>query len=123
MAVEFRHKSWFDDKVRKVLEDHNAALCLADRRGPVAPLWRTTDWTYLRFHIGQSTPRPCYGPQALATWIERLSAWSLKEDVFVYFNNDHRACALRDARLFALAGRRAGWSATRVPRADEVRLA
>ena len=79
VAVEFRHKSWFDDKVRKVLEDHNAALCLADRRGPVAPLWRTTDWTYVRFHIGQSMPRPCYGRQALGSWIERLSAcWSAR---------------------------------------------
>ena len=123
VAVEFRHRSWFNDKVRKVLEDHNAALCLADRRGPVAPLWRTTDWTYLRFHIGQSTPRPCYGQAALETWLERLKAcWSFNEDVFVYFNNDHRACALRDARLFALAGRRDGWVTTRTPDADEIRL-
>src|SRR3954471_24530648 len=65
VEVEFRHNSWFTDEVRQVLTDRGAALCLADRRGPLTPLWRTTDWTSLRFHVGQSTPRPCYGRQAL----------------------------------------------------------
>jgi len=123
VAVEFRHASWFTDEVRRALEERGVALCLADRRGPVAPVWRTADWTYLRFHVGRSRPRPCYGRAALASWVERLRAcWSADEDAYVYFNNDHRACALRDARLFALAGRHAGWPSTRIPAADEVRL-
>jgi uncharacterized protein YecE (DUF72 family) len=124
VAVEFRHKSWFTDEVRRVLERHNAALCLADRRGPVTPIWRTADWTYLRFHIGQSTPRPCYGREALETWLDRLrDCWSPNEDVYVYFNNDHLACALRDARVFAMAGSHHGWRATRIPDPGEIRLA
>lgn len=123
VAVEFRHKSWFTDEVRRALEERNVALCLADRRGPVTPTWRTTDWTYVRFHIGRSTPRPCYGRDALETWLQRLSAcWPKDEDVYVYFNNDHRACALRDARVFALAGGHDGWPTTRVPPSDEVTL-
>ena len=64
VAVEFRHKSWFTDEVREALAKRNVALCLADRRGPVAPVWRTADWTYLRFHVGLSKPRPCYGRHA-----------------------------------------------------------
>src|SRR5206468_77123 len=96
--------------------ERRVALCLADRRGPVTPIWRTADWTYLRFHIGQSTPRPCYGRQALDSWVERLSGhWTEANDVYVYFNNDQQACALRDARLFALIGRHEGWTATRTP--------
>jgi len=123
VAVEFRHKSWFTDEVRVALDERNVALCLAYRRGPVTPLWRTADWTYLRFHIGLSTPRPCYGRASLDSWEERLSSeWQHDEDVYVYFNNDHRACALRDARQFALSGRRHGWTATRIPAADEVTL-
>jgi uncharacterized protein YecE (DUF72 family) len=123
VAVEFRHKSWFTDEVQQVLTDRRVALCLADRRGPIAPIWRTADWSYLRFHVGQSTPRPCYGRDALDSWMGRLSsAWKPTEDVYVYFNNDHRACALRDARVFALAARHAGWPATRTPEADEVTL-
>lgn len=123
VAVEFRHNSWYTDEVRQVLTDRRVALCLADRRGPLTPLWRTTDWTYLRFHVGQATPTPCYGRQALVSWVERLAAkWTDAEDAYVYFNNDPRACALRDARVFALAGRHAERTATRIPDADEVRL-
>lgn len=124
VAVEFRHRSWFTAEVRGILEERRAALCLADRRGPVTPTWRTAEWTYVRFHIGRSTPRPCYGRDALETWSERISAlWPSRDDVYAYFNNDHRACAVRDARLLALAGRRAGWITTRVPRPDEVAVA
>jgi uncharacterized protein YecE (DUF72 family) len=124
VAVEFRHNSWFTDEVRQVLTDRSVALCLADRRGPLSPIWRTTDWTYVRFHSGQATPSPCYGNQALESWITRLSAhWTNSEDAYVYFNNDSRACALRDARVFAVVGSHSGWTATRIPDADEVRLA
>jgi uncharacterized protein YecE (DUF72 family) len=123
VAVEFRHRSWFTDEIRRVLADRRVALCLADRRGPLTPIWRTADWTYLRFHVGTATPRPCYGRQALASWVDRLSTeWKPDDDAFVYFNNDHRACALRDARVFALVGRHDGWPGTRIPAADEVRL-
>ena len=37
IAVEPRHASWFTDEVRAALESRGAALCLADRRGPVTP--------------------------------------------------------------------------------------
>jgi uncharacterized protein YecE (DUF72 family) len=123
VAVEFRHRSWFTDEIRSELTNRGVALCLADRRGPLTPIWRTADWTYLRFHAGRATPAPCYGRQALATWVHRLNGkWARDEDVFVYFNNDPRACALRDARVFALAGERRGWRATRVPERREVRV-
>src|SRR3954469_2504597 len=124
IAVEFRHKSWFTDEVRRVLTDRRVALCLADRVGPITPLWRTADWTYLRFHWGRAVPAPCYGRTALGSWVDRLSEqWSAGEDAFVYFNNDPRACALRDARSFALAGERSGVPASRIPDADEVHVA
>ncbi|MDQ3938642.1 MAG: DUF72 domain-containing protein [Chloroflexota bacterium] len=123
VAVEFRHRSWYTDEVRRLLQDHQTALCLADRRGPLTPIWRTADWTYLRFHTGRASPEPCYGRRALATWIERIGEqWKAADDVFVYFNNDPRACALRDARLFALAARRASLRPTRIPGSREVRL-
>jgi uncharacterized protein YecE (DUF72 family) len=124
VAVEFRHKSWFIDEVRRELTDRGAALCLADRRGPITPIWRTTDWTYLRLHVGRSSPAPCYGEDALASWVDQLAhTWTNDEDAYVYFNNDHRACALRDAIVFSRAARSAGMRATKVPDRSEVRLA
>jgi uncharacterized protein YecE (DUF72 family) len=123
VAVELRHASWFTDEIRRILTDRSAALCLADRGGVLTPLWRTTDWTYLRFHEGRSRPRPCYGRSALATWADRLAAsWSADEDCFVYFNNDPRACAPRDAARFARLVGRVGLRPTRVPAVRTIRI-
>ena len=123
VAVEFRHKSWFVDDVRRELADRRVALCLADRRGPITPLWRTADWAYLRFHTGRAKPVPCYGRQALATWVKRLrDTWKPDEDAYIYFNNDPRACALRDAIVFARLARRQRFKPTRVPDRKEVTL-
>lgn len=102
VAVEPRHASWFCDDFRRLLVDHGAALCLADRRGRITPAWRTADWTYIRFHGGRGSPRPCYGTAALATWASDLQAgWGAGADAYALFNNDHRGCALRDASRFA----------------------
>ena len=65
------------------------------------PEWRTTDWTYIRFHGGRASPRPCYGEAALARWASDLRArWGAEADAYALFNNDHRGCALRDASRF-----------------------
>jgi uncharacterized protein YecE (DUF72 family) len=123
VAVEFRHPSWFEDETRALLEAHDVAWCLADSAHRKTPLWRTASWGYLRMHEGRATPHPCYGRQALATWARTLAGtWSQGEDVYVYFNNDGRACALRDAGLFARELERAGLSASRVPPPDSVRV-
>jgi uncharacterized protein YecE (DUF72 family) len=95
IAVEPRHASWWTDDVRKVLERHHAALCWADRLGrPKTPLWRTTDWGYLRMHEGRAQPRPRYGRAALETWLRRMG----NDPFYVYFNNDHAAAAITDAQ-------------------------
>lgn len=118
VAVEFRHPSWFSDETRGLLERRGAALCLADRGSrPASPLWRTASWGYLRLHEGGASPHPCYGRDALRSWAGRLAElFGAEPDVYVYFNNDARGCALRDARTFASECRRAGLRPTRVPR-------
>jgi uncharacterized protein YecE (DUF72 family) len=124
VAVEFRHESWFRDEIRQLLVDRGAALCLADRRGVLGETWRTTDWTYLRFHQGRARPRPTYGRAALAAWADRLAAgWSPGEDCYVYFNNDHRAAAPRDAARFARLVARAGLRPSRVPSVRSIKVA
>ena len=72
LVVEPRHSSWFTDDLRRSLTDRGVALCLADRRGPIRPIWRTADWTYVRFHAGRGTPRSCYEANELAAWAARL---------------------------------------------------
>jgi uncharacterized protein YecE (DUF72 family) len=116
LAVEPRHASWFVDDMRRLLTERNVALCVADRRGPITPLWRTADWTYLRFHAGRAAPRSCYGARELETWAERLeTGWGRDPAGFVYFNNDANGCALRDASAFAKALDRRGVRVASVP--------
>jgi uncharacterized protein YecE (DUF72 family) len=123
IAFEPRHDSWFTPSLEALLRDHNVALCLSDARGPKGPLWRTANWGYLRMHEGRARPHPCYGPTALRSWADRLAnLWEDSEDVFVYFNNDHGGCAVRDAHRFASATRMAGRSPTRVPNARTASL-
>jgi uncharacterized protein YecE (DUF72 family) len=114
VAVEFRHESWRTEEIRQLLTRHQAALCWADRLGrPVTPLWRTAGWGYLRLHEGAAQPPPRYGGGALRSWVQRIAeAWPDGEDVFVFFNNDHDAAAVRDAAALASAARRLGRQVT-----------
>ncbi len=98
VAVEPRHASWWTDEVRTVLERRGAALCLADRAGPVTPLWRTADRGYLRLHSGGGPASPGYSEAELAAWAERLEdLFPGDEPVLVYLNNDMGGHAVRDA--------------------------
>jgi uncharacterized protein YecE (DUF72 family) len=119
VAVEPRHDSWWTDEIRALLERYGAALCWADRgEKAITPLWRTTDWGYLRFHTGVENWR--YRPETLQLWADRLTAtWGPEEDVLVYFNNDPGCAAVIDAVVCADAVRRAGGTPTRVPTIDE----
>src|SRR3954467_13817497 len=102
-----RSPGWSGD-VRRVLEAHNAALCWADRKGAITPLWRTADWGYLRFHEGKRHPWPFYTERELAAWATRLEDVfpDDADDVFVYFNNDPGCAAIDNAITFAEQARR-----------------
>jgi uncharacterized protein YecE (DUF72 family) len=117
IAVEPRHDSWWTPEVSKVLEARGAALCWADVRArPVAPLWRTADWGYVRFHEGRAQRWPHYGRQSLETWAHRIAdTWPAGKDVYAYFNNDPNGAAVGDAMTFARAARTAGLEVTRTP--------
>jgi uncharacterized protein YecE (DUF72 family) len=123
IAFEARHPSWFDDAVRRLLEGRGVAWCLTDTGGRISPLWRTAAWGYVRFHRGRAWPPPCYGRQAIRTWADRLAGLFGPEcDVYCYFNNDTRACALRDAHRMALAATRVGLVPTRTAPTAEITL-
>jgi uncharacterized protein YecE (DUF72 family) len=98
VAVEPRHPSWFSDELRRLLERHDAALCIADSLGRRSPLWRTASWGYVRFHAGRAAPQPCYGRKAIANWADRVvELYEPGDDVYCYFNNDASTCAPRNA--------------------------
>ncbi|MGI5201225.1 DUF72 domain-containing protein [Spirillospora sp. CA-108201] len=99
IAVEPRHPSWWTHETRRALEHHRAALCWADRLGEAqTPLWRTTDWLYLRFHEGPAEPWPEYDDDTLQRWAAELGGG--EDDAYVYFNNDPGGAAVRNALRF-----------------------
>jgi uncharacterized protein YecE (DUF72 family) len=108
VAVEFRHRSWHCEDTFALLEEHRAAYCVMSGANLPCVLRVTTDFAYVRMH-GPDHHHLYAGsnPAAdLTWWAERTREWSLAgHDVFVYFNNDANAHAVRNARtLQALLG-------------------
>ena len=125
VAVEPRHASWFSEEVRSILRDRAAALCWADRRGPLTPVersWATAPFGYVRFHAGRASPQGCYGERSLEAWLERVrGSWPSDDaDVFLYWNNDGRGCAPRDAARFAELAARDGAMTSRAPAPEDM---
>jgi uncharacterized protein YecE (DUF72 family) len=97
-TLEFRHESWLDDGVFEILRRHNVGLCVFDMPGLTCPLVATADFAYIRFHGSTGLYSSCYSDAELADWARRLagSAPEVKE-VYIYFNNDAEAFAVRNA--------------------------
>jgi uncharacterized protein YecE (DUF72 family) len=97
-TIEFRHKSWFDDEVKKCLSEHSIAVCISD--APNWPMWGevTTDLVYIRLHGHTRKYVSSYSKPALKKWATRIQTW-LKEnrDVHVYFDNDAEGAAPKNA--------------------------
>jgi uncharacterized protein YecE (DUF72 family) len=97
-AIEFRHKSWFNDEVAECLRKHAIAVCMSD--APDWPMWQevTTDLIYIRQHGHTRKYASSYSKAALRKWAKRIRRW-LKDDrvVHVYFDNDAEGAAPRNA--------------------------
>jgi uncharacterized protein YecE (DUF72 family) len=97
-SFEFRHPSWYSPRVLRLLADHNAALCMSDHHDAPAPWKRTADFVYVRGHGPTGRYRDHYSPAMLEEWARRIRSWKRQGcDVFVYFDNDQKSAAPRDA--------------------------
>jgi uncharacterized protein YecE (DUF72 family) len=109
-AVEVRHASWLTDRALEILRSLEVAVVAADTAGryPLS-LERTSDFAYVRLHGSTALYASRYGHAELVAWRDRIAAWaSAGADVFVYFDNDARGHAPRDALRLreAVGGRR-----------------
>jgi uncharacterized protein YecE (DUF72 family) len=98
-GIEFRHPSWFVPEVMTLLRKHGVALVIGDhpeRRFQSREL--TTDWTYVRLHLGAKDRSGNYTERELATWKRRIAAWRSEAEVYVYANDDWQGFALDNAR-------------------------
>ncbi len=80
-ALEFRHQSWFDESVFRVLNDHNVAICHADAADENLPFVSTANWGYLRLR------QPAYTKAQLGQWISQaeVEGWC---EAHVFFKHE-----------------------------------
>ena len=98
-AFEFRHPSWYTPRVFRLLADANIALCISDHADAPSPWKRTADFVYVRGHGPGGRYKGHYSPAALATWAHSIKQWRRRgHDVYVYFDNDQKSAAPRDAK-------------------------
>src|SRR6202140_2059533 len=107
-SFEFRHPSWYEPRILRLLMEENIALCLSDHHDAPAPWKRTADFVYVRGHGPTGRYRGHYRPETLGRWAKRIRSWKKQGcDVFVYFDNDQKSAAAADALVLrGLLGRR-----------------
>lgn len=82
-TFEFRHASWFDEKVYQLLESRNIALCLAESEKLVVPDRVTADFVYFRLRKSEYSAEE---RTEIASRVKNLL--SQKKDVFVFFKHE-----------------------------------
>lgn len=95
-VLEFRHQSWLDDSIFEMLSRYNIALCVFDMPSLDCPLVATADFAYVRFHGINELYSSSYSDEELASWARRLAGLAASE-IYIYFNNDAEAFALKNA--------------------------
>jgi uncharacterized protein YecE (DUF72 family) len=98
-VVEFRHKSWWNQRVFDKFRDANVIFCSCS--GPRLPdeLVRTADDVYIRFHGTTRWYRHDYTREELQVWTDRIRESRAKR-TWAYFNNDREGYAIKNAKEF-----------------------
>jgi len=107
LAVEFRHRSWFNSDVNAILFRYHAGRVLHDMpASAIAELpvdHPTIPFVYLRFHGPEGDYRGGYAQTVLAAWADKIAGWlSGQKKVYVYFNNTIGDALIDLGRLNAL---------------------
>lgn len=89
IAVEFRHLSWYNRDVYRVLQSFGASMVEQDMPKSATPqVMVAEDFHYLRFHGPEGNYRDSYDDAFLLRHAKRIGAW-VREGrvVYAYFNN------------------------------------
>lgn len=117
-AFEIRHDGFRSPAFIELLRRHDVALVSADTVAWPRLMDLTSDFVYCRLHGSEELYASGYDDAALDAWAARLLAWAagdepddaervagpgrrMPRDVFVYFDNDMKVRAPRDAQALA----------------------
>ena len=96
-VVEFRHRSWWNEKVYAAFRKSGTIFCSCSAPKLPDELVSTADEVYIRFHGLTQWYRHDDTVEELAEWVRRIKATGCKR-VWAYFNNDRDANAINNAR-------------------------
>jgi uncharacterized protein YecE (DUF72 family) len=95
-VVEFRHSSWWNDDVFAEFKKTGTIFCSCSAPKLPDELIKTAHEIYIRFHGIQQWYRQDYSKEELLKWANRIKESGAKR-VWIYFNNDERAYAVKNA--------------------------
>lgn len=99
IALEFRHQSWFNEKIYELLKKYNVGWVIADSpKYPRADVV-TADFVYIRLHGSRIMFASKYTQGEIKNLVKKIKNWlKQKLDVHVYFNNDFGGYAVENAK-------------------------
>jgi uncharacterized protein YecE (DUF72 family) len=101
-VIEFRHQSWFNEKVYIILKEYNISICILSAPGKLPEeVLATSDTAYLRFHGKNDWYNYNYSEEELKNWKKRISSLKEVSQFYAYFNNDQHAYAVDNAKTFS----------------------
>jgi len=93
-VIEFRHESWWQEKIYRLLRKHNVCFCIVSGIGMPEKIVVTSKIAYFRFHEGKNSG--CYSASQLRDYSNKMKKIKVSE-VYAYFNNDSSAYAVKNA--------------------------
>jgi uncharacterized protein YecE (DUF72 family) len=96
-VIEFRDRDWLADDTYRLMANHDLCLCVHDMLAR-HPRRVTGAAVYIRFHGTGDNYGGKYRPSRLRGWADWINEVARQHEVFVYFNNDADAHAVRDAQ-------------------------
>jgi len=105
-AIEFRDRSWYQEKTYRLLDKYGMGLVLHDLPASAAPLMETeVDFVYVRFHGPNGGYRGSYPDDVLQEYAEHINNWLADgKTVYAYFNNTMGAAVHNLATLNGMVG-------------------
>ena len=97
-VIEFRHESWWNDKVYKLLTKHNITFCGISHPALPEDIIINTPLVYYRFHGRPELYKTPYDINFLKHVTDTIKSKRKSKEVFLFFNNDIDVNAPRNAK-------------------------
>jgi uncharacterized protein YecE (DUF72 family) len=97
-VLEFRHESWWNPKVYRILREHKITFSGISYPGLPDEVIRSVPVLYYRFHGVPQLYASAYSREKLTAVSAQIKAMRGIDEVYAYFNNDINVEAIRNAR-------------------------